>query len=157
MRPYVLLTAAVMLAALLSYPALADGSAGIRLLPVPALAVAAGHVISPADLAERKFRTTPRSLLGIATRTDEIAGKEARRPLQAGKPIPLSALMKPLAVRRGAKVAASYAEAGLSISTQLLALEDGSIGDHISLRNTATGSIVSAEILANGALAVRGE
>ncbi len=113
--------------------------------------------MSRTDLMERQFKTTPRSLLGIATKPDEIAGKEARRPLQAGKPIPLSALMKPLAVRRGSKVAASYSEAGLSISTQLLALEDGSVGDHISLRNMATGAVVNAEILANGALVVRGE
>jgi flagella basal body P-ring formation protein FlgA len=60
-------------------------------------------------------------------------------------------------VRRGAKVAASYSEAGLSISTQLVALEDGGVGDQISLRNTATGLIVNAEILANGTLIVRGE
>jgi flagella basal body P-ring formation protein FlgA len=157
MRLYGPPTAAFLLAALFSYPVSAGGGAGITMLPVPASAVAAGHVISPADLTERNFRTTPRSLLGIATKTDEITGKEARRPLQAGKPIPLSAVMKPLAVRRGAKVSASYSEAGLSISTLLVALEDGSVGDQISLRNTATGLIVSAEILANGALIVRGE
>ena len=49
------------------------------------------------------------------------------------------------------------AACGFSISTQLLALEDGGIGDLISLRNTSTGSLVIAVILADGALAVRGE
>ena len=52
---------------------------------------------------------------------------------------------------------ASYVEAGLSISTQLLALEDGGVGDMISLRNTSTGMIVSAEILLDGGIAVKGE
>ena len=135
----------------------ADAGTGIRLLPVPASTILAGQVISPGDLTQRKFQTTPRSLSGVATESNEITGKEARRRLLAGRPIPLSALAKPLAVKRGSKVTASYVEAGLSISTQLLALEDGGVGDMISLRNTSTGMIVSAEILVDGGIAVKGE
>jgi flagella basal body P-ring formation protein FlgA len=132
-----------------------DGS--IRDLPVPALTIPAGQIINEANLTERRFRTSPRSLAGIATQSGDITGKEARRALLAGRPIPLSALMKPLAVRRGEKVAVSYEDAGLSISTQLLALEDGSNGDLISLRNLATGIVIHAEVMSSGKLAVRDE
>jgi len=150
--------AAVMLAhAALAGPAASQDSGGIRLLPVPARTITAGEVINADALTERKFRTTPRSLQGVATMKDEITGKEARRSLRAGRPIPLSALIKPLAVRQGEKVTASYEEEGLSISTELLALEDGSTGDMISLRNVTTGIIVRAEVLDGGKLAVRAE
>jgi flagellar basal body P-ring formation protein FlgA len=135
----------------------ADSSNAIRALPVPASAIPAGHVISSADLTERKFHTTSRSLSGIAITAVEIEGMEARRRLQAGKPIPVSALTKPISVRRGMKVTASYVEDGLSISTQLVALDDGSKGDVIPLRNSATGAVVNAEIKDDGRLAVRAE
>lgn len=135
----------------------ANEGTGVRALPVPASDIAAGQVIKSTDLTERRFHTTSRSLSGIATNSSEIEGKEARRKLQAGKPIPLSSLTRPISVRRGMKVAASYEEAGLFISTQLVALEDGGKGDIISLRNAATGAVVSAEIRDDGAIAVRGE
>jgi flagella basal body P-ring formation protein FlgA len=151
------LTAVVILLASSAWFAQAETGTAIRLLPVPASTIPAGQVISSDDLTLRKFQTTPRSLSGVATETSEITGKEARRRLLAGRPVPLSALMKPLAVKRGSKVTASYVEDGLSISTQLLALEDGGVGDMISLRNTSTGVIVNAEILLDGGIAVTSE
>jgi flagella basal body P-ring formation protein FlgA len=150
------LAAALLWVALLPCLSWADG-AGIRQLPVPTSTIAAGQVIGAADLSQRKFQTTARSLAGIATEAEEITGKETRRRLLAGRPIPLAALMKPLAIRRGAKVTAVYETAGLSISTRLTALEDGATGDVISLRNIATGSLVQAKILPSGKVVVNGE
>lgn len=151
------LTAVLILLVTSAYLVQADAGTGIRLLPVPAVTIPAGQVMSSSDLTQRKFQTTPRSLSGVATEVTEITGKETRRRLLAGRPIPLSALATPLAVKRGSKVTASYVEAGLSISTQLLALEDGGVGDIISLRNTSTGMVVNAEILSDGGIAVKSE
>jgi flagella basal body P-ring formation protein FlgA len=139
---------------LLWMPAARAWADGIRLLPVPSATIGAGQIIGSDDVSERRFKTTPRSLSGIATEKDDITGKMARRPLQAGRPIPLSALMKPLSVRRGSKVTATFAEAGLSISIQLTALEDGAIGDVITARNVSTGATVQATVIAAGQLAV---
>lgn len=150
------LAATVMLLSAAVSPARAEG-AGIRLLPVPSATISAGEIVSASDLTERKFQTTPRSLSGIATEAGEITGKQARRRLLAGRPVPLSALTRPLSVRRGAKVNASYQDAGLSISTQVMALEDGAAGDTIDTRNLATGALVRAEVLQDGSLAVKGE
>lgn len=130
-----------------------DGS--ITSLPVPAVTLLPGQIIQPAQLTQRRFRTTPRSLTGIATQAGEVTGKEIRRRLLAGRPIPLSAMSKPMAVRRGSKVTVSYEEDGFSISTQAVALEDGATGDVIEVRNAATGSVIRAEVLASGTLMVR--
>lgn len=150
------LAVAVMLLAAGAPAAFAEG-AGIRLLPVPSAAISAGEIISASDLTQRKFQTTARSLSGIATEADEITGKQARRRLLPGRPVPLSALARPMAVQRGAKVTAAYEEAGLSISTQVIALQDGAAGDVIDARNPTTGAIVRAEVLPSGSLAVRNE
>jgi flagellar basal body P-ring formation protein FlgA len=151
------LVAIVLAHAASTLSAVAQDSGGIRLLPVPSTAIAAGDIISASNITQRKFKTTTRSLRGVALSAEEITGKEARRDLRAGKPIPLSALMKPLAVRQGEKVTVSYEESGFSISTKLMALEDGSTGDVISLRNLTTGIIVRAEVQENGKLAVKNE
>lgn len=144
--------AGVLLLWMSTTPAGADG--GIRLLPVPSATIASGQIIGSNDVSERRFKTTPRSLSGIATEKDDVTGKMARRPLQAGRPIPLSALAKPVSVRRGSKVTATFAEAGLMISIQLVALEDGGVGDVITARNAATGATVEATVTAAGQLAV---
>lgn len=157
MKNCVRLAASLLLLAVSTCGAKAEPSSAVRALPVPMSTIPAGQVIRASDLTERKFHTTSRSLLGMATSLSEIEGKEARRRLQAGKPVPLAAVMKPIAVRRGMKVTASYEDAGLSISTQLVALEDGSSGDIISLRNVATGTLVSGEILGDGAIRVQRE
>jgi flagella basal body P-ring formation protein FlgA len=146
-----------LLLAALACTASADEKAAIRALPVPTSTIPAGQVVRNTDLTERRFHTTDRSLLGMAVSSAQVEGKEARRRLLAGKPIPLSALTKPILLRRGAKVTASYEDAGLSISTQLVALEDGSEGDTISLRNTSTGAVVIADILNGGSIRVRME
>jgi flagella basal body P-ring formation protein FlgA len=94
--------------------------------------------------------------MGFATATSEIVGKQARRRLVAGKPIPLSSLLPPFAVRRGASIAAIYEEDGFAIATTLIALQDGVVGDVIDARNAVSGTIVQGVIAADGTLALEG-
>lgn len=129
-------------------------SATVRSLPVPADTIYPGQAIAASQLMMRKFQTTDTSLSGIATDADAITGKEARRRLPAGKPIPLSVLQTPLAVRRGATAAASYDEDGLSISTTVTILQDGAVGDIIDARNMSTGAVIKVVVLADGSVKV---
>jgi flagella basal body P-ring formation protein FlgA len=131
--------------------------AEIRELPVPTATIYPNDIITSAEITARKFQTTARSMVGIATSRSEIVGRQARRRLAAGKPIPLSAVSVPLAVKRGALVTASYSDAGLLISTSLIALQDGVEGDIIDARNTASGAVVRARVKSDGTLAVSGE
>ncbi len=134
-----------------------QAAAEIRDLPVPAVTIYPNDIISGTLLVERRFRVTSTSLVGFATSRAGIVGKQTRRRLSAGKPIPLSALGTPLAVRRGATVSASYFEQGFSISTLLVALQDGSVGDVIDARNTSSGTLVRALVQSDGSVVVGGE
>lgn len=147
--------AAVLAMGFMAVPEARGSEGSITSLPVPAVTLLPGEIVRPSQITERKFRTTPRSLTGIATQVSEVTGKEIRRRLLAGRPIPLSALSKPMAVRRGSKVTVSYEEEGFSISTEAVALEDGATGDVIEARNAATGNVIRAEVLASGRLMVR--
>ena len=114
-------------------------------------------MITASKLADRKFQVTATSVQGFATEKAGIVGKQARRRLAAGKPIPLASLEDHVAVRRGMSLIARYAGDGFSISSRLIALEDGIEGNIISARNGATGVIVQALVRGDGTLLVTGE
>lgn len=158
MKPVQAITfAALLLSHAAAPPAHGGDTAAIRSLPVPAATIYPGQVISPDQLTTRRFQTTPQSLSGVATEAAQILGKETRRRLIAGRPVSLAALSVPVAIRRGAPAIAFYRESGFSISTPVIALEDGSEGDIIDARATATGAVIQVEVQANGELAVLGE
>jgi flagella basal body P-ring formation protein FlgA len=132
-------------------------AANIRSLPVPVATIYPGQAITASQLTKRRFQTTASSLNGIATDAREIIGKEVRRRLPAGKPIPVSVLQVPLAVKRGATAVASYDEAGLSISMPVTILQDGASGEVIEARNMSTGAVIKVVVTARGRVQVSGE
>lgn len=127
-----------------------------RDLPVPAQTIYPNEIISEAKLVTRRFMTTDHSVLGYVTASAEIIGKQARRRLAAGKPILLSAFSEPVVIRRGALVTAAYNEDGFSISTTLVALQDGVAGDVIEARNGSSGIVIKAVVKPDGTLALDG-
>lgn len=129
-------------------------AAGIRELPVPAVTIHQNSIISESAVSERQFHTSPASLAGIALSREQIVGKQARRRLVAGKPIPLSALGEPIAVRRGQIVTTVYSEDGIAISASAVALQDGAEGEAITARNSASGTIVEGVVKKDGSLQV---
>lgn len=131
--------------------------ADVRELPVPTVTIYPNDIITGSLLTERRFRVTSTSVTGFVTDRAGLIGKQARRRLAAGKPIPLAALGTPVAVRRGATVSAAYSEPGFSISASLVAMQDGTAGDVIAAKNAATGAMVRAMVQSDGTLLVTGE
>jgi flagella basal body P-ring formation protein FlgA len=128
--------------------------AELRDLPVPAKSIEAGTVIVPEMIVLRKFRTTHRSMEGVAASARDMIGKESRWRLQEGKPIPLRAVQAATLVRRGSTVLVSFQEGGLAITAKVRALRDGKEGDVIETRNGETGAIIRALVLPDGTLSV---
>jgi len=156
LRPVGMLVAMLAILAAASVVA-ASEEPSIRTLPVPIDTILPGEVISADRLTERQFKTTPRSLAGVATRSLEVVGRETRRRLLAGLPISLAGLGTPYAVKRGAVSFAIYRGDGFSISTEIILLSDGVEGEIISARSTDTGAIIKVEVLPGGELQVAGE
>ncbi|MBV9286878.1 MAG: flagellar basal body P-ring formation protein FlgA [Hyphomicrobiales bacterium] len=85
-----------------------------------------------------------------------IVGKMARSTLLPGHAIPFAGVSNRKLVANGAAVKLIYAEGGLVIMTTGAAMQDGSIGDIVRVRNSDSGVIVSGAVQADGSVAVGG-
>jgi flagella basal body P-ring formation protein FlgA len=85
-----------------------------------------------------------------------IVGKVARLTLLPGHAIPYAGVSNRKVVANGAEVKLIYAEGDLVISTTGSALQDGSIGDLVRVRNSDSGVTVSGAVQADGSVKVGG-
>ncbi len=85
-----------------------------------------------------------------------VLGKTARVTLLPGHAIPFAGVSNRKLVANGAEVKLVYAEGGLLIVTSGAALQDGSIGDLVRVRNTDSGVTVSGAVQPDGSVKVGG-
>lgn len=133
----------------------ADNSGG--LLPVPVSAIARGELITEDKLTEKHFYFDPTRPLSVLTDPSHAVGKEARRHLPAGKPIPKNAFRTHELIKRGRVVKARYRVGNLTIATMVLPQQSGGIGDLIRARNIDSGREITGVIGPDGVLEVAGQ
>jgi flagella basal body P-ring formation protein FlgA len=85
-----------------------------------------------------------------------IVGKVARLTLLPGHAIPFSGVSNRKVVSNGAEVKLIFSEDGLVIMTTGSALQDGSIGDIVRVRNDDSGVTVSGAVQPDGSVQVSG-
>ncbi len=85
-----------------------------------------------------------------------IVGKTARLTLLPGHAIPFAGVSNRKLVANGAEVKLVYSEGGLLIVTSGAALQDGTIGDIVRVRNSDSGVTVSGAVEPDGSVRVGG-
>ena len=85
-----------------------------------------------------------------------IVGRVARLTLLPGHAIPFSGVSNRKLVSNGAEVKLIFSEGGLVIMTTGSALQDGSIGDVVRVRNDDSGVTVSGAVQPDGSVRVSG-
>jgi flagella basal body P-ring formation protein FlgA len=85
-----------------------------------------------------------------------IVGKAARLTLLPGHAIPFSGVSNRKLVSNGAEVKLVFSEGDLVIMTTGSALQDGSIGDIVRVRNDDSGVTVSGAVQPDGSVQVSG-
>ena len=85
-----------------------------------------------------------------------VVGKVARLTLLPGHAIPYAGVSNRKLVANGAEVKLVYSEGGLLIVTIGAALQDGSIGDVVRVRNSDSGVTVSGAVQPDGSVKVGG-
>jgi flagellar basal body P-ring formation protein FlgA len=85
-----------------------------------------------------------------------IVGKMARLTLLPGHAIPFSGVSNRKLVSNGAEVQLIFSEGGLLITATGSALQDGSIGDIVRVRNDDSGVTVSGAVQPDGSVRVSG-
>ena len=85
-----------------------------------------------------------------------IVGKVARLTLLPGHAIPHAGVANRKLVSNGAEVKLVFSEGDLVITTTGAALQDGSIGDIVKVRNSDRGVTVSGAVQPDGSVRVSG-
>jgi flagella basal body P-ring formation protein FlgA len=149
-RP-VLKAAIVMFAAACAIPS----SAQEALVPTPKAVIYLGDVILDDMLADVPNAGRDGSGPFVNSRS-LIVGKVARLTLLPGHAIPFSGVSNRKLVSNGAEVKLVFFEGDLVIMTTGAALQDGSIGDIVRVRNSDSGVTVSGAVQPDGSVRVSG-
>jgi flagella basal body P-ring formation protein FlgA len=118
-------------------------------LPVPRRTMAPGEVLTAADLQWTRLR------IGLAhgevvRLAAQAEGQALRRPLQAGMPIQLADLGRPIIVIKGQPLVLSLDGPGIALTAQAVANEPGGIGERIHVTNPYSRAVLEADITGPG-------
>lgn len=130
----------------------ANNSGG--LLPVPSINISRGEVISADMLTEKHFYYDPDRPLAVLTDPSSAIGRQARRTLRAGKPIPLNAFQSTKLVFRGKPTQARFRIGNLTITATVLPQQDGGAGDLVQARNLDSSRIITGVVAMDGSIEV---
>lgn len=126
-------------------------SAQQKMIEIPVLArnVEKGAMIQEQDvewveLAEHKLRR------GTLTESEDIVGKLAKRWIKAGEQVAQNAVARPRIIEKGGLIAMIYRTETMQIKDMGVALENGSAGDIIRVKNEKSGKTVLVKVQKNG-------
>lgn len=108
-------------------------------------------------LGDNDFAFEERALSGIGQPVRsavEATGKSARRSLPAGTVLMSSMLQQALLIQRGQAVTIVAERPGLRIESAGTALEPGTLGQSIRVRNERSGRVVAGQVTAEGSVAI---
>ncbi len=123
-------------------------------VPVLNRRVLAGELIKRQDLKWIKVRSRrlqPNTVINDA----DLIGRTPRRGLRAGYPILASAVQRPVLVPKGSLVTMILRTPQMLLTAQGKALQNGSEGDVIRISNSQSDTVVEAEVVGEGRVAVR--
>ena len=125
-------------------------------LPVPRVTLYPGDVIGDVQLVARAFIAHTVTRASVVDSREALIGKVARRTLLPGQPVPVGGVRDPYVVNQGKTAVVVFEADGLSISTSALALQNGGIGDLVSLRNLDSGNVIKGTVAPDGTVRVAG-
>ena len=122
-------------------------------LPIPVHPIAAGEVVSAADLHVTRVRAG--TWAGeLARSPEQIVGLAPRRPLAKGQPILASDLERPVLVRKGASVRMALTAPGIALTAEGIATAPAGLGERVRVLNPDSRMLVEAEVTGPGQVRV---
>ena len=121
-------------------------------LPVPRAVIYPGDVVSDELLVARAFIAHTVARATIHEAREGLVGKVARRTLLPGQPIPLTAIRDPYLVTQGKTAMVVFEHGGLTITMNALALQNGGLGDVVTLRNLDSGAVIKGAVAPDGSI-----
>ncbi|MCL6271793.1 flagellar basal body P-ring formation protein FlgA [Sansalvadorimonas sp. 2012CJ34-2] len=84
----------------------------------------------------------------------DVAGQRSRRQITGNSILQPSMTERPALVSRNASVVIHAGHAGFSITMKGQALESGSLGDQVQVRNSSSGKIIMSEVTGQGTVKI---
>ena len=119
-------------------------------LPVPRATIYPGDTIADDGLIARAFIAHTVARGAVFETRQAVVGKVARRTLLQGQPIPIAGTRDPYIVAQGSLALVVFETSGLTITTNAMALQNGGVGDVVTLRNVDSGNIIKGTVAADG-------
>jgi flagella basal body P-ring formation protein FlgA len=123
---------------------------------VPARAIAAGEVITAADIQQvrmRRDRISP----DIVTTAADLLGRAPRRGLAADLPVHIADIRAPVVIHKGDLVMIVLESPSMRLTAQGKALDDGAQGAPLRVANTKSDRIIDTVVAGAGTVTVAGE
>ena len=122
-------------------------------VPVPARRIMPEEIVQPGDLTLVEL---PLQRLGrfAVFDADELVGKQVRRMLVAGRPVPRQSVIPPIIITRGEKVKIMLDYGGLQLSARGRAMSDAHAGQELRVVNLSSNKSISAIATADGIVKV---
>lgn len=92
---------------------------------------------------------------GLITDPRQAQGKILRIGLMAGSPVLSSLLDLPISVHRGQNIVLTLTDQSMTLKTTAMAMEDGRVGDSISVQNPATQKTLRATVSRDGGVEIK--
>jgi len=116
-------------------------------------AVHATTAIMPAETITAKMVRLQERTLGPAdtgkryvTRKEDIIGKKARQMINANDPFEMTQVIDPFAVQAGEHITIRIHSKTLEITAEAVCLNDGHVGDQVSVRVLLSGKTISCRV-----------
>ncbi|GHC64571.1 flagellar basal body P-ring formation chaperone FlgA [Limoniibacter endophyticus] len=112
-----------------------------------------GQTVTANDIRVVQLKQN-RDVRAYVTKATQIAGKIADKTILPNRFIVPAMLREAYAVNKGRPVQVTYERGALSITIMAVALQDGSPGDMVTLRNADSGQTFNGVVLADGTVRV---
>jgi flagellar basal body P-ring formation protein FlgA len=89
---------------------------------------------------------------GIVTSVDQLKGMEARRMLRANEVVRTDDLRHPIVIQKGAIVTMTFEVPGVSLTASGRAMNEGGVGDTITVQNPASFRMISGVVTGPGSV-----
>ena len=121
-------------------------------LSVPRSTIYPNETISADQLMDRAFIANSVNRSSVLDDRQGLVGKVARRTLLPGQPVQVNAVRDPYLVNQGKSSMVVFENGGLTISTQAVALQNGGVGDVVTLRNPDSGVVIQGTVERDGTI-----
>jgi len=123
----------------------------------PTVPIYPGDVLTKGALRQGFVRGALSKDPDVVRELDQVVGMIARRTLLPGEVIRSHMVAAPVRVRSGANVRVIFEDRGVSVFSSGIALQSGSVGDTIRIRNSDSGVVISGTVQGAGYIRVSGQ